>query len=109
MRQDIDADAYGLELGRCLENPAGNTGPVQHQPQGQAADAGADNQNFHGDPPLLAYSSRPASAARALPSDPSSPRRQGTARSERRNRRVKFRETSRPLRRSGLSEYFRAA
>ncbi len=49
MRQDVDADADRLELGRRLEDAAGDAGAMQHQAQRQAADAGADDEHFHGD------------------------------------------------------------
>ena len=47
MRQDVDADADRLELGRRLEDAAGDAGAMQHQAERQAADAGADDENFH--------------------------------------------------------------
>ena len=43
MRQQIDADADRLDLGRGLEDAAGNAGRVQRQPERQAADAAADD------------------------------------------------------------------
>ena len=36
-----------LSSRRRLENAAGDAGAMQHQPQRQAADAGADNEHFH--------------------------------------------------------------
>src|SRR5690349_5211465 len=53
MRQDIDADAYRLELGRRFENATSDTGAMQHQAKCQSADAGADDQNFHSKNPTI--------------------------------------------------------
>ena len=53
VRKNVDADTNGLEFRRRLKDPAGNAGAMQHQAQSQAADAGADNQNFHDDQFLL--------------------------------------------------------
>ncbi len=49
MRQHVDADADLPDLGRRLEDAAGDAGAVQHQAEREAADAGADDQDFHGD------------------------------------------------------------
>jgi hypothetical protein len=46
MRQQIDADADGLDLRRRLVDPAGNTSCVELQGQRQAADSRADDQNL---------------------------------------------------------------
>ena len=48
MRQDVDADADRFQFGRRFEDAAGDAGPLQHQPQRQAADAGADDEHVHG-------------------------------------------------------------
>ncbi len=47
MRQDVDADADRLELGRRLEHAGCDAGAMQHQAKRQPADAGPDNENFH--------------------------------------------------------------
>ena len=47
VRQDIDADADGLQLGCGFEDAAGNACAMQHEPERKSADAGADDQNFH--------------------------------------------------------------
>ena len=48
MRQHIDADAEGLDLGGRFVNAAGNAGRVQREGSGQAADAAAEDDNVHG-------------------------------------------------------------
>ena len=46
MRQHVDADAEGQDLGRRFANRAADAGLMQTQRKGQAADAGADDQDF---------------------------------------------------------------
>ena len=46
MRQQVDADTHRLDLGGGFENAAGNSGLMQRQPEGQAADAGADDNDL---------------------------------------------------------------
>jgi len=43
--QDIDADTDRLQLGCGFEDAAGNPRAMQHQAEGQPADAGADDHN----------------------------------------------------------------
>ena len=76
MRQNIDADTDRLEFGSGLENTAGNAGAMQHQAQGQSADAGADYQNFHGHQPFRDGSSRTVYGAPATPVHPDGDGRQ---------------------------------
>ena len=45
MRKQVDADADRFDLGRRLENPAGNSGGVQRKPERQSANAGADDDD----------------------------------------------------------------
>src|SRR5436305_8720333 len=45
VRQQIDADPDGLDLGCRLEDPAGNVRRVQREPQRQPADAAADDND----------------------------------------------------------------
>ena len=47
VRQQVDADAERLDLRRGLEYAAGNAGLMQPQAQGEAPDAGADNDHVH--------------------------------------------------------------
>jgi hypothetical protein len=34
---------------------AGDSGAMKHQPEGQSADAGADDQDFHGEKPVARF------------------------------------------------------
>ena len=45
MRQQVDADADRPDFGGRLEDPAGNSGRVQRQPERQSANAGADDDD----------------------------------------------------------------
>jgi hypothetical protein len=45
VRQQVDAHADRLDLGRGLEEPEGNAATMKLERQRQAADAGADDQN----------------------------------------------------------------
>ena len=45
MRKQIDADPDRLDVGRRFKYPAGDSGGVQCEPQGQSADAGPDNND----------------------------------------------------------------
>jgi len=44
--QQIDADTNRLDLGGGFKNTAGDSAPVQRKPERQAADAGADDNDF---------------------------------------------------------------
>ena len=46
VRKQVDADADRLDLGDGFEDPAGNPGLVQRQPQRQSAHAGADDDDL---------------------------------------------------------------
>jgi hypothetical protein len=46
VRKQVDADADRLDLGDGFEDPAGNPGLVQRQPQRQSADAGAEDDDL---------------------------------------------------------------
>ena len=47
VRQDVDADANRLDLRHRFVHAAGNALRVQHQRKREAADAAANDQNFH--------------------------------------------------------------
>src|SRR5262245_36041986 len=48
MRQDVDPNPDGFQFGSSLKDMAGDSGAMKHQPESQSADAGADDQDFHG-------------------------------------------------------------
>src|ERR1700741_285018 len=95
MRQNIDANTDRLEFGSGLENSAGNAGAMEHQPEGQSADAGADNKNFHGHQPFGDVSTRPGFAAPAKPWRPRPRLLRETVTPARRSQRAKFRRNAR--------------
>ena len=55
VREQIDADADRLDLGRRFEYPAGNSGGVQRQPERQSANAGADDDDVVHVPPGIFF------------------------------------------------------
>ena len=54
MRQQVDADAERLDLGRGLEDAAGDAGLVQRQREREPADAAADDQDGFAPGPRIA-------------------------------------------------------
>src|SRR6476660_4174024 len=100
MWQNIDADTDRLEFGSGLEDTAGNAGAMQHQAQGQPADAGADYQNFHGYQPFRDGSNGTIYGAPAKPVHPRRRPPPETETPERHSRRAKFRGNARPPRHS---------
>jgi len=60
VRQDVDADAERLQLGRGVVDAAGDSGAVQRERERQAADSGADDEDVAA-----------ASRVRAFAHDPS--------------------------------------
>jgi hypothetical protein len=47
VRQDVDADADRLQLGGRFEDAARDACTMKHQSKRKAADAGADDHDFH--------------------------------------------------------------